>query len=108
MQAKYVYNNFIDEYVDKVTLVGQEFTTDAAEVHNYIVRFTSGNTAASANMVAHASENYGHLDFIPLKDHYEGVGMRTVNALQADKVLNDFSLQVKRNQKCGGTNLRGS
>ena len=108
MQAKYVYNDFIDEYVDEVTLVGQAFTTDAVEVHNYIVRFTSGNTATSANMVDHASENYGRLDFISLKDHYEGVGMRTLNLVHADKVLNNFSLQVKRNHKCSGTNLRGS
>ena len=43
VQAKSVYNNFINEYVDKVPMVGQAFTTDVAEVHTYIVRFTSGN-----------------------------------------------------------------
>ena len=43
-----------------------------------------------------------------LKDHYEGVGVHAVNAVQADRVLNGFFIQVKRNHTCGGTNLRGS
>ena len=55
MQAKSVYDNFIDEYVYKGQLVGQAFTTDAGEVHTYIVRFTSGNTVVESKMVAHAA-----------------------------------------------------
>ena len=90
VQAKAAYNNFIDEYAGKAPLVGQAFMTDAAELHTYIVRFTSGNVVAEANMVAHAAENNGFLEFMALKDHYEGVGMQAVNALQADKVLNIF------------------
>ena len=46
MQAKAVYKDFIDEYIDKAPLVGQAFTTDAAEVHTYIVRFASENMVA--------------------------------------------------------------
>ena len=53
MQVKAVYNDSIDEYVDKAPIVGQAFTTDATEVHTYIVRFTSGNTVAEAKMVTH-------------------------------------------------------
>ena len=33
LQAEDVYNNLIDEYVEKAPLVGQAFTTDALEVH---------------------------------------------------------------------------
>ena len=33
MQAKPVYENFIDEYMYKAPLVGKAFTTDAEEVH---------------------------------------------------------------------------
>ena len=58
-------------------------------------------------MVDHAAENNGLPDFVTLKDHYEGVGVQAVNARQADKVLNDFFIQVRRNYRCGGTNLRG-
>ena len=39
-------------------------------------------------MVAHAAENNGSLDFMALKDHYVGVGVHALNAVQADKVLN--------------------
>ena len=41
-------------------------------------------------MVDHAEENNGCLDFMALKYHYEGVGVHAVNALQADKVLNQL------------------
>ena len=107
VQAKDVYEYFIDGYVNKAPLVGHEFKTDAAEVHTYIVRFTSGNTVAEANMVAHAAENNCFLDFMLLKDHYRGVGLHTVNAVQSDKVSNHFFIQVKIKHTYGGTNLKG-
>ena len=40
----------------KAPLAGHTFTTDAEEVHAYIVRFTSLNKVAEAKMVAHAAE----------------------------------------------------
>ena len=90
MQAKAVYDDFIDEYVDKAPLIGRSFTTNFAEVHTYILRFTSGNTAAETNMVAHAAENNGSIEFMAIKYHNEGVGMHAVNSAQADKSLNDL------------------
>ena len=90
VQAKSVYKNFIDKYVDKTPLVGQEFTTDAAEVHTYIVRFTSSNTVTETKMLAHGAENDGRLYLISLKDHYKGVGVNEVNEVQADKVMSNF------------------
>ena len=56
VKVKAVYNNFVDEYNENTPLVGQAFTTDAVEVHTYIVRFTSGNTVTEAKMVAHAEK----------------------------------------------------
>ena len=88
MQAKAVYEDFIDAYVDKAPLVGKAFTTDAAELQTYIVRFTSGNKVAEAKMVDHVAENNGLLDFMALKDYYEVDGVHAVNAVQSDKVLN--------------------
>ena len=41
-------------------------------------------------MVAHAAENNVVLDFMALKDPYEGVGVHALNMVQADKVLNGF------------------
>ena len=90
VQEKSVYNYSVDEHVDKAPLVGQTFATDAAGVHIYIVRFTSGNTVAEAKMVAYAAENNGRLDSIAFKDHYEVVRFYAVNLVQADKVLNNL------------------
>ena len=38
-------------------------------------------------MVAHAAANNGRLDFMVLKDHYKGVGVPVVNAVQTDKLM---------------------
>ena len=95
MQAKSFYDHLIDEYVDKAPLVVQSITTDAEEVHTYIVSFTSGNTVVDSKMVDYASENNGRLDLMALKDHSEGVGVHTVNAVQADKVLRNFLFKWK-------------
>ena len=90
VQEKDFYNYFIDEYVDKAPLVGQALTTNTATLHTYIVMFTSGNAVTEANLVAHAAKNNGRFDFMALKYSYGGVGVHAVNALQADKVLNDL------------------
>ena len=76
--------------MDKTPLIEHAFTTDAAELYTYIVSFTSGNMVAKAKMVTHTTENNGRLNFMALKDHYEGVGVYAVNAVQADKTLNDL------------------
>ena len=51
------YNHFIDKYIDRAPLTGQTFKTDAAEVHTYIIKFTTGNATAEAKMILHASNN---------------------------------------------------
>ena len=81
MKPKAVYNDFNNEYIDKVALVGQAFMTDTADVHTYIVKLTSGNTVTEANMVDHASENHGRLESIALKDYFEGIVMHGVNTV---------------------------
>ena len=96
MQAKVVYEDFIDEYLDKAPLVGQAFTTDTAEVHIYIVRFTSGNAVTEANMVAHLAENNGRIDFMALKYHYEIIGVHVINSVQDDGVLKILFYSVKK------------
>ena len=90
VQVKDIYNYFINEYVDKLALVGHAFTTDKAKVYTYILRFTSGNTVAETKMVAHAAENKFRLDFMALKDSYEVIGVHTVNVVKSNRVLDDF------------------
>ena len=80
------YGYFIDEYADKAPLTGQAYLTDTAEVHNYTIKFTSGNLVAEANMV----QNHGRLDFIALKKSYEGFRVHAVDIVKADKIIQDL------------------
>ena len=63
------------------------YLIDAAEVHTYIVKFTSGNAVAEAKMVQNAQNNDGSLDFIALKNHYEVVGVHAIYIVKADKII---------------------
>ena len=38
--------DFIDEYIGRAPLMGKAFISNVAEVHTYIVKFTSGNAVA--------------------------------------------------------------
>ena len=91
------YGYFINEYVDRAPLTGQSYQTDAAEVHTYIVKFTSGNPLAEAKLVLHAQDNNGRLVFIALNNHYKGVGFHAMNIVQADKVLQDLFYAGEKN-----------
>ena len=96
VQAKYIYDKFIDEYVEKAALVGQAFTTEAADVHTYIFRFASGNVVVDTNMISHAAEINCLLDFMSLIDHYEVVGVHTLNEVQSDEVLKILFYSCKK------------
>jgi hypothetical protein len=79
--------DFIDDYIDNAPLNGEAFTRDASEVHTYIVNFIAGNTTAESKILAHNESRNGRLDYMSLKEHYEGVGINAVDALGADKAL---------------------
>ena len=83
--------------MDKASLTGQAYKTDAAEVHTYIVNFTSENPEAEAKLVPHAQQNNGSIDFIALKNHYKGVRVHAINIIQADKVHQDILYVVEKN-----------
>ena len=70
VQSKAVYNHVIDGYVETAPLVGHVFTYNVAEVHTYVVRFTTGNDVSETKRVDLVEENNGHLDLMELKDHY--------------------------------------
>ena len=55
----------------KHPFIGQAYLTDDAEVHTYIIKFTSGNPVVEAKMVQNAQKNDRRLDFIALKNHYQ-------------------------------------
>ena len=46
--------------------------------------------AAEAKILPHGASNDGRLDFIALKEHYEGVGIHSLDLVKADKVLDSL------------------
>jgi hypothetical protein len=79
--------DFLDDYVSMALLNGEAFTIDAADVHTYLVNFVAGNETAEAKMQAYEGQNNGRLDYIALKDHYEGVGVHALDITSAESVL---------------------
>jgi hypothetical protein len=82
------YEDFLDEYIDKAPLEGTAFITDAAEVHTYIIKFIAENgDTAESKVQATTGYNNGRLDFIALKEHYEGIGVNVLDVTRADRLL---------------------
>jgi hypothetical protein len=78
---------FMDDYVNSTPLTGDAFIIDAAEVHTYIQSFINGNETAEAKILPCTDQNNGRLDFIALKEHYEGVGANLRDLIIANKTM---------------------
>ena len=79
--------DFIDDYVAMASLTGEAFTIDLAEVHTLIIKYITGNSTAEAKVQPHIATANGRLAWKALVDHYEGVGVHSINILKADEVL---------------------
>lgn len=79
--------DMMEDYVLRAPITGNAFTIDAAEVHLYITKLTSGNTNAEAKLLSLIDDHNGRADVQALKDHYEGIGINSVNLLKADEIL---------------------
>ena len=82
--------NMLEDYKNRAPLNGEAFGIDAAEVHTYIIKFISGNTVAEARVLQYNELQNGHTDFIALRDHYEGVGINSVDIVKAVKILDSL------------------
>ena len=58
---------------------------DAADVHTYLVSFTTKNSTAENKLMPHLLQNNGRLDYQTLKDHYEGVGANATLITKTEK-----------------------
>jgi hypothetical protein len=64
---------------------------DAADVHTYIVNFVAGNETAEAKLQAYEGQNNERLDYIALKDHYEGIGFHAaLDITKGESVLSNL------------------
>ena len=84
------YANFLDEYVAREPLQGRAFEHDASKVHSYIICFISENNVAEQKVLPYKDENNGRLDFIALRDFYEGVGANARSTLSAEADLQEM------------------
>ena len=71
----------LDDYVAMAPLNGEAFVSDTKEVHTYLVKFITGNTQAESKMQPHLNATNGRVDFKALTDHFEGVGINSVDIL---------------------------
>ena len=85
-----VYANFLDEYAANAPLQGRAFNHDAPKVHSYIIRFISEKNFAEQKVLPFKDDNNGRMDFIALRDFYEGVGVNARATLSTEADLQDM------------------
>ena len=74
--------DFIDDYVAMAALSGEAFVIDSSEVHTLIIKYIAGNNAAETKVQPHIRPTNGRLAWNALVDHYEGVGVHSINILK--------------------------
>ena len=82
--------NFLDDYVDQCLIQGRAFLIDSAKVHSYILRLILDNPVAEQKILPHKDRNNGRVDYMALKEFYEGVGANAKATLKAENDLQDF------------------
>jgi len=68
-------------------LAGPSYLVDASEVYTYITKFVGKNHTVETKVQPHLLLNNDRIEFIALKDHYEGVGVNFIDILKADQIL---------------------
>ena len=68
-------------------MAGIEFTANAAEFHNYILKAIAKNMAAESKTQPHANDNNWYIDFSALSDNIEGVLVNTLDGVKTDNTL---------------------
>ena len=85
------HTDFMEDYIAMAPVnEGEAFGIDAAEVHTLIVKFITGNDTAEMKIKAHESKRDGRIDWIALKEHYEGVGIHAFDIHEAEAIIQDL------------------
>lgn len=88
--------SFLDDYVAMAPLRGAAYTEDAGVVHTLLASFISGNETAEAKVQAYLDNRDGRMDYLSIKEHYEGVGIHAKNIIWAEKVISDIFYNGER------------
>lgn len=79
--------DFLQNYINRAPLNGPAFCKDAMKVHIYLVNFTAGNVTAETKILPNSNDRNGRIDFINLHNHYEGVGINSIDIVAMDNTL---------------------
>ena len=82
--------NFLDNYVDAASLRGTAFIMDSQKVHTIIARLISEHVVAEQKILPFKDQSNGRVDFMALKDYYEGVGANSKLLHSAEKDIQDL------------------
>jgi len=82
--------DILENYIKMAPLDGEAFKIDASEVHTYLMNFIAGNITAETKVLPHASECNGRKDIFSLIEHYEGVGIHSVNVIKAEEIISSL------------------
>ena len=82
--------DFLDDYVDQAPLTGTAFIMDRLKVHTLIVRFILEHTVAEQKILPIKDQADGRVDFMALKDYYEGVGANSKLLHAAEKDIQEL------------------
>jgi hypothetical protein len=82
-----LHDDFLDDYVAAAPLAGDSFAIDTVQVHTFLVNFVAGNDTAKAKIQGLQRSNDGREAFRRLVEHYEGVGIHTIDIREADVVI---------------------
>ena len=83
-------SDFIDDYVAMAPFNGEAFIIDLSEVLTLIVKFIAGNETAEAKIFPFVVSTNGKGTFKALIEHYEGVGLNSVDNFKGDEDIDSL------------------
>ena len=79
--------DFLEAYIASAATTGSSFTSDADQVHIYLMNMVAQNEEAEAIMKIHEHERNGRTDWKALTLHYEGQGLYNTSIAKAENDL---------------------
>ena len=81
---------------------GRAFSLDVSKAHSYILNLISDNLVVEQKIVPYKDDNKRRVDFIALKEFYEGVGSNAKATLKAECDLLELFNADEKKSPCGG------
>ena len=78
---------FLEAYIASTAISGSSFTSDADQVHIYLMNMIAQNDEAEAILKIHEHERNGRTDWKALTLHYEGQGLYNTSIAKAENDL---------------------